>query len=70
MMRTGMNNYRATAHMTVTSGYSMIIHSNVRHHKPRPLHHQNQPGLPDFSRLTLKNVGRPGYKATLRACAS
>ena len=55
----GMNNYRATA---VTCGYSMI--TNARHHKPRPLRHKNQPGLPDFSRVyTLKNMGRPGYEA-------
>ena len=25
----------------------MITNSNVRHHKPRPLRHQNQAGLPD-----------------------
>ena len=25
---------------------------------------QNRPGLPDFSRVTLKNMGRPGDKAT------
>ena len=49
MMHIGMNNYRATAHMTVMCGYSLIIHSNPHHHKPRPLGHQNQPGLPDFS---------------------
>ena len=29
----------------------MIIHSNARHLKPRPLRHQNQPGLPDISRV-------------------
>ena len=23
----------------------------------------NRPGLPDFSRATLKNMGRPGYEA-------
>ena len=46
--------HRATAH---TCGYSMIIHSNARHHKPRPLRHQNRPGLPVV-------LGRPGYEAT------
>ena len=31
---------------------------------------QNRPGLPDFSRATLKNMGRPGYEAMciVRAC--
>ena len=24
---------------------------------------QNRPGLPDFSRVTLKNMGRPGDEA-------
>ena len=31
---------------------------------------QNRPGLPDFSRVTLKNMGRPGDEATLQACDS
>ena len=26
---------------------------------------QNRPGLPDFSRVTLKNMGRPGDEANL-----
>ena len=26
----------------------MIIHANACDHKPRPLHHQNQPDLPNF----------------------
>ena len=43
--------------------YSAIItHSIPRQLKPRPLHQQNQPGLPDFSRETLKNMGRPGSR--------
>ena len=25
---------------------------------------QNRPGLPDFSRVALKNMGRPGDEAT------
>ena len=25
---------------------------------------QNRPGLPDFSRVTLKNMGRPGDEAS------
>ena len=36
-------------------------------YKPRPLRHENQPGLPDFSACnhgaTLKNMERPGYEA-------
>ena len=33
----GMNNCRAIDPTTVTCGYSMIIHSNVRHHKSRSI---------------------------------
>ena len=27
---------------------------------------QNRPGLPDFSRVTLKNMGRPGDEASVK----
>ena len=33
--------------------------------KPRPITSPDRPGLPDFSRETLKNMGRPGYEAIL-----
>ena len=32
--------------------------------KPRPITSPDRPGLPDFSRATLKNMGRPGYEAS------
>ena len=31
---------------------------------------QNRPGLPDFSRVTLKNMGRPGDEANILLVAS
>ena len=31
--------------------------------KPRPITSPDRPGLPNFSRETLKNMGRPGYEA-------
>ena len=34
------------------------------HPKPRPITWTDRPGLSDFSRVTLKNIGRPGYDAT------
>ena len=32
--------------------------------QPRPITSPDRPGLPDFSRETLKNMGRPGYEAS------
>ncbi len=46
---------------------AIITHSIARQLKPRPLRQQNQPGLPDFSRVTLKNMGRPGSRL-IRLC--
>ena len=33
--------------------------------KPRQITSPDRPGLPDFSRETLKNMGRPGYEAII-----
>ena len=38
--------------------------------QPRPITSPDRPGLPDFSRETLKNMGRPGYEATTNTCTS
>ena len=65
-----MNNYWATAHVTVTCGCSMTIHSNAHHHKPHPLRHQNQPGLPDFSRVRWKTWGDLGTIGGSALCVS
>ena len=35
----------------------------ITQQKSRLITSQNQPGLPNFSRVTLKNMGRPGDKA-------
>ena len=32
--------------------------------KPRPITSPDRPGLPDFSRITLKSMGRSGYEAS------
>ena len=35
------------------------------YYKPRPLHHENQPGLPDFSACNIEKYGEaspPGYE--------
>ena len=44
--------------------HAIITHSIVHQLKPHPLHQQNQSGLSDFSRETLKNMGRLGSRLT------
>ena len=52
---------RGRYHTERVGGSAIIImHSITRRPKPRPLRQQNHP---DFSRETLKNMGRPGYEA-------
>ena len=36
---------------------SIIMHTNARHYKPCPLHHENQSCLPSFSRATWEGLG-------------
>ena len=50
--------------MTRIGMYHCTLHAlscRPRIPKPRPLRHENQPGLADFQRATLKNTERHGY---------
>ena len=58
--------YRHATHAYTVHAYAIITHSIARQrcnsNHVIALRQQNQPGLPDFSRETLKNMGRPGSR--------